>query len=142
MSRGKAWLDTVRSEARTYRKALHLVVTTAPRESLLMGVLLVVQGLLPPLSVWLVKVVVDGVVGHAAISQLILLVAFWAVATLIAQLANQWALLIQANLTERVTAQAELLLMRKANSLPDLAPFEKRRTLSTRRCIGLASPAT
>ena len=49
-----------------------------------MGILLVVQGLLPPLSVWLVKVVVDDVVGHASISQLILLIAVWAVAALIA----------------------------------------------------------
>lgn len=121
--RGKTWLGLIGSEARTYQKALRLIVTTAPTESLLMGALLVVQGLLPPLSVWLVKVIVDDVVARSPFTRLLLLVAFWAIAALLAQLASQWAMLIQANLNERVTARVELLLMRQANRLPDLFAF-------------------
>lgn len=122
--RAQAWLDGLASQIRTYRLALRLIVTTAPREAILMGGLLSVQGLLAPLSVWLVKAVVDDVSRHGRIGHLVLLVSLWGFGALLAQLASQWSALLQASLNERVTAHVELLLMRKANDLPDLATFE------------------
>jgi ATP-binding cassette subfamily B protein len=101
-----------------------MLAAAAPGECALLAALLVVQGVAPPLGVWLVREVVDAVVAGRGAAALALLVALWAGAALLGQLAGDWALLVQGSLNERVTARVELALMSKASQLPDLAPFE------------------
>lgn len=89
-----------------------------------MSGMLLIQGLMPALTIWLVKEVVDTVSSGVGLGNVALLVTLWAGAALVSQLVAQWVMLVQASLNERFTAHIELLLMRKANSLPDLAAFE------------------
>jgi ATP-binding cassette subfamily B protein len=107
-----------------YARALRMLVAVAPRECALMAALLVVQGAASPAGVWIVKAIVDAVAEGGAGAALGLLVALWAAAALVGQLATEWAQLVQGSLNERATAHVELALVRKANQLPDLTPFE------------------
>jgi ATP-binding cassette subfamily B protein len=90
-----------------------------------MAGMMLVQGLVPPLSLWLVKSVVDAIAsGNDDLGRGAVLVFLWAAAALVGELFAQWMLLVQASLNERLVAYVELLLMRKANDLPDLSAFE------------------
>jgi ATP-binding cassette subfamily B protein len=126
--------------ARTYARALRLVLAAAPRTSATMALLLVVQGVLPPLSVWLVKALVDAVGSARPPADVALLVGIWAGVLLAGLLAGQWNMLVQATLNEQVTAHVELHLMHKANSLPDLAAFEDPAFYDTLQLLSRQAP--
>jgi ATP-binding cassette, subfamily B, bacterial len=109
---------------RLYGRALKLLWAAAPAMATVMAGLLVVQGGLPPLSIWLFKRIVDAVSRGAWAGSGGPLLALWAGAALAGQLITQWVMLAQSSLNERFTAHVEGMLIRKANSLPDLAAFE------------------
>jgi len=123
VTRMKTWTRDALAWGTTYLHALNLVRTAAPIASLIMVAMLLVQGIIPPLTVWLIKEVIDAI-GGGAVGRGGFLIALWAATSLVGQLVPQWGLLVQAGLNERVTAHVELILMRKANSLPDLWAFE------------------
>jgi len=52
------------------------------------------------------------------------LVALWGVALLLEAMIGRWVLWLVGNLNEKLTAHINLILMRKATSLPDLYAFE------------------
>jgi len=90
----------------------------------------VLQGTIPAVSVWITKQVVDTVaaalnqgreLGSGALGSL---VTAWVGALLLGALLEPWVTAAQGNLYEKLTAQLNLLLMRKAEQLPDLSRFE------------------
>lgn len=111
---------------RLYGRSLGLLWLAAPGVCTIMAGLLVLQGAMPPLSIWLFKQIIDSVSRGAWLGSGALLLGLWAGAALAAQLITQWAMLAQASLNERCTAYVERMLIHKANSLPDLAAFEDR----------------
>jgi ATP-binding cassette subfamily B protein len=111
---------------RLYGKSLRLLWVAAPAVCTIMAGLLVLQGALPPLSIWLFKQIIDSVSQGRWLGSGALLLGLWAGTALAGQLITQWVMLVQASLNERFTAYVERMLIQKANSLPDLAAFEDR----------------
>jgi len=109
-------------------RAVRLVWSVAPWQTSVLAGLVVLQGLVPAFGVYLTKLVVDAVValttGTDAGLPLWQLVALWGAALVLGSALGPWITLLQGNLGERLTLHVNLLLIRKANALPDLSPFE------------------
>ncbi len=110
-----------------YSRAVRIIWCAAPGECTLMALALLVQGVTPPVSIWLIKSIVDVVTGSQDLRLGTMYVVGWAAASLLGAMARQWSVVVQMELNERVVGYIELLLMRKANSLPDLSAFEEPR---------------
>ncbi len=106
-----------------YGRALAMLAKAAPGTSALLSAMLVLQGLTPPAQVWLFQQVIDAAV-QQQLGRSGLLIGGWAAIMALSYLCAQWIMLAQASLNERFTAHVELLIMHKANSLPDLSAFE------------------
>ncbi|MBC1237974.1 ABC transporter ATP-binding protein [Nostoc sp. 2RC] len=111
-------------------RSLPLLWTAAPKEMLVLVAVTLLQGILPAISVWITKLVVDTVataltsgkeLGNA---MLLPLVAAWVAALLLQTLLYPWIFALQGNLNDKLTAHISLLLMHKADSFPDLSRFE------------------
>ncbi|RCJ18991.1 ABC transporter [Nostoc sp. ATCC 43529] len=111
-------------------RSLPLLWTAAPKEMLFLIAVTLLQGILPAISVWITKLVVDTVataltsgkeLGNAI---LLPLVAGWVLALLLQTLLYPWLFALQGNLNDKLTAHISLLLMRKADTFPDLSRFE------------------
>ncbi len=111
-------------------RSLPLLWKAAPKQMLFLIAVTLLQGILPGLSVWITKLVVDTVataltsgkeLGNAI---LLPLVAGWVGALLLQTLLYPWIFALQGNLNDKLTAHISLLLMRKADSFPDLSRFE------------------
>jgi ATP-binding cassette subfamily B protein len=109
---------------RLYGRSLRLMWVAAPAVCTSMAGLLILQGAMPPLSIWLFKQIIDSVSQGTWVGSGALLLGLWAMASLATQLITQWVMLVQSSLNERFTAYVERMLIQKANSLPDLAAFE------------------
>lgn len=111
-------------------RSLALLWKVSPQETTFLLVALVLQGLLPAVSVWITKQVIDTISG--ALSQerelglgiLLGLVAAWSGALLLGAVLNPWEERVQGNLYEKTTARFNLLLMQKSAAFPDLSRFE------------------
>ncbi|NJM74000.1 MAG: ABC transporter ATP-binding protein [Scytonema sp. RU_4_4] len=129
----KEVLDVVRSYTKTFCRSLPFLWTAAPRETILMIVGVLLQGTVPAINVWITKQVVDTVATALnqgkEISSVLLasLVAAWVGALLLEVLLRPWMSAIQGNLGEKLTAHINLLLMRKADTFPDLNRFEDQK---------------
>ncbi|MBW4570935.1 MAG: ABC transporter ATP-binding protein/permease [Tolypothrix carrinoi HA7290-LM1] len=129
----KEVLDVVRSYTKTFCRSLPFLWTAAPRETILMIAGVLLQGIVPALSVWITKQVVDAVAialnQGKEISSVLLasLVAAWVGALLLEVLLRPWMSAIQGNLGEKLTAHINLLLMRKVDTFPDLNRFEDQK---------------
>ncbi len=111
-------------------RSLPLLWRAAPKEMLVLVAVTLLQGILPAISVWITKLVVDTVataltsgkeLGNA---MLLPLVAAWVAALLLQTLLYPWIFALQGNLNDKLTAHISLLLMHKADSFPDLSRFE------------------
>ncbi|WP_427160271.1 ABC transporter ATP-binding protein [Aliinostoc sp. HNIBRCY26] len=111
-------------------RSLPLVWKAAPQEIAVLMVVILVQGFLPAVSVWITKLVIDTVAtelssGKALGWEILLpLVAGWVGALLIQTLLDPWRTALQGNVNDKLTAHLSLMLMRKADTLPDLSRFE------------------
>jgi len=127
-------MDDFRFGFKDYTRALFrslpLLWTAAPKEMLFLIAVTLLQGVLPAISVWITKLVVDTVataltsgkeLGNAI---LLPLVAGWVLALLLQTLLYPWLFALQGNLNDKLTAHISLLLMRKADTFPDLSRFE------------------
>jgi ATP-binding cassette subfamily B protein len=129
----KEVLDVVSSYTKTFCRSLPFLWTAAPRETILMIAGVLLQGTVPAISVWITKQVVDAVATALnqgkEISSVLLasLVAAWVGALLLEVLLRPWMSAIQGNLGEKLTAHINLLLMRKADTFPDLNRFEDQK---------------
>ncbi|MFN6514966.1 MAG: ABC transporter ATP-binding protein [Nostoc sp. CreGUA01] len=111
-------------------RSLPLLWKAAPKQMLFLIAVTLLQGILPGLSVWITKLVVDTVATALTSSKelgnaiLLPLVAGWVLALLLQTLLYPWIFALQGNLNDKLTAHISLLLMRKADSFPDLSRFE------------------
>lgn len=102
------------------------VLLAAPTETILLSVLIVLQGTLPATSLFFVQMIVNWVVSPGLQSWLfpLGLVAGWggmlALGTIVSPVIN----VIRIHLNEKVLTHCNILLMEKANSIEGLAPFE------------------
>lgn len=126
----KQALNGMRSYGRTFCRSLPFLWAAAPRETIFMIVFVLLQGIVPAFSIWITKQVVDTVAialreGRQVDPFLIAsLVIGWVGALLLEALLRPWLSAIQGNLGEKLTAHINLLLMRKADTFPDLNRFE------------------
>lgn len=123
-------LDTVQNYKSVLWRFLPFLWTAAPRETVFIVTAVLLQGIVPALSVWITKQVVDKVavalsqnqeLGFVTFSSL---VAAWVGALLLETLLSPWVGAVQGNLGEKLSAHINLLLMRKADTFPDLSRFE------------------
>ncbi|AFY46992.1 ABC-type multidrug transport system, ATPase and permease component [Nostoc sp. PCC 7524] len=111
-------------------RSLPLLWAAAPREIIILITVTLLQGFLPAVSVWITKLVVDAVAtalsdgGELGWTILLPLVAGWVGALLLTTLLDPWRTALQGNLNDKLMAHMSLMLMRKANTLPDLSRFE------------------
>ncbi len=110
--------------ASTHVRALRLLWSASPGGFSLMAFLLLLSSLSPPVSIWLVMNVVDMAVGGGSVARATLLVGLWALVLLVGQLSTQSMSVLQVHLNEAAVGRVETMLLRKANSLPDLTLFE------------------
>lgn len=101
----------------------HIVFQASPTLSAVFFLVLTLQSLVPTLTVWSVKRLVDeAILWNAA--ELIRWGAVWLGVLFADQVLGPIAAAIQGNLNERLTAHLNLLLMKKVNEFEDLTPFE------------------
>jgi len=116
--------------SKAFLRSLLLLWGAAPREIIFMTSALLLQGAIPVVSVWLTKQVVDTVTlavtqGHELGSgDIRTLVVAWMGTLLLNALLSPWITAAQGDLNEKLTANLNLLLIRKAESFPDLIRFE------------------
>ncbi|GEM90316.1 ABC transporter ATP-binding protein [Oceanithermus desulfurans] len=103
--------------------ALKLVYRSAPGLAMALFAVVLVQALVPGLSVWAVKGLVNAVVASSPDSW-IYWGAFWLLVLLIDQVMGPVSAMVQGNLNERLTASLNTRLMSKVNRFEDLLPFE------------------
>lgn len=114
-------------------RSLSLLWDAAPRETIFLTLLTILQGLLPAASISISKLVVDKVANSLTTSEGLrvlpigILVTGWVGALLLAIILSPWIQAIQGNLNDKLTAHLSILLMQKANSFPDLSRFEDSR---------------
>ncbi len=109
-------------------RSLPILWKAAPLETFALSVLLLIQGLVPVLLVWLTKVAVDSVValagGESPSIQVFWLVVLWGGALFFESIIGPGIFMLVGNLNEKLTAHINILLMEKANKLPGLYEFE------------------
>ncbi|WP_225977426.1 ABC transporter ATP-binding protein [Nostoc sp. CENA543] len=111
-------------------RSLPLVWKAAPQEIAILMLVILLQGFLPAVSVWITKLVIDTIATELSAGKalgweiLLPLVAAWVGALLIQTLLDPWRTALQGNVNDKLTAHLSLMLMRKADSLPDLNRFE------------------
>ena len=126
----KELLDFGRSYTGALFRSIPFLWRAAPRETAFIVAATVLQGIVPALSIWITKLVVDTVAtaltqGRELSSVLLFsLVAGWVGALLLEALLSPWVAAVQGNLNDKLTAHINLLLMRKAETFPDLNRFE------------------
>ncbi|MHC5821450.1 MAG: hypothetical protein ACYT04_37670, partial [Nostoc sp.] len=107
-------------------RSLPLLWTAAPKETTLLAITLLLQGVIPSVSIWINKQVVDSVavtVGSGKdynFSTLITLVSSWVIAIFLESFIPPWGEAAFRNINEKLTANINLLLIDKANSFSDL----------------------
>jgi len=130
MTSFRNWLEFVRSYTKAFFRSLPFLWTAAPRETVFLTAAILLQGLVPALSVWITKQVVDTVatalaqgrdLGYVVIGSL---VAGWIGALLIEVLLSPWIAAVRGNLSDKLTAHINLLLMHKADTFPGISRFE------------------
>jgi len=107
-------------------RVLHLVWTTQPFFTLILGLLNLLRGFTPALTVVITKYLIDSVVAaiHTHITTPVLIFVILQLAvTLLDRLLNTLSNIVQQLLQERVSNRVQLLILEKANTL-DLAFFE------------------
>jgi ATP-binding cassette, subfamily B, bacterial len=123
-------LDIVQSYRGVLLRFLPFFWTAARGETVFMVTAVLLQGIVPALSVWITKQVVDTVAVALTQNQELGFVAFgslvaaWVGALLLETLLSPWVGAVQGNLGEKLSAHINLLLMRKADTFPDLSRFE------------------
>lgn len=129
-SKIKKILGQVHGYSNVLFRSLCILWKISPRETAFLLATLVLQGIIPAVSVWITKQVVDTVSVSLAQEQelglgvLIALVAAWSGAILLGALLSPWEETAQGNLYEKTIAHFNLLLMQKSEDLPDLSRFE------------------
>lgn len=112
--------------ARVYGKALKLAWQSSPFDFGLLTVLTLVQGVVPAFQIYLTKLIVDAVTLAPSAVRVGELVALWVLGLLLGHALQPWHSLLSGNLNERLSNEVMMRVIRKANTFPDLEPFENK----------------
>lgn len=105
------------------------VFKAAPKEAIFLAVLLIVQGIMPALSLVVMQKVINWIINPFQVSAFPFLVtAIWAGILLIETIGEPVLALSRLRLNEKVLAHCNILIMRKANSIEGLELFEDSQT--------------
>ena len=109
-------------------RAVPELFRAAPLETTLLSAILLVQGLLPALTLYLTKLTVDGVTQLASGGggSLVPLAVWWVLALALSTLLSPVVQVLQGNVGEKFTAYVNLTLMNKSRQLPGLDLLENR----------------
>jgi ATP-binding cassette subfamily B protein len=111
-------------------RSLPLLWVAAPKETGFLATTLLLQSVIPAVSVWINKQVVDNIafILSPGVSPSIWafagLVGAWAIATFLESFLPPWSELANINLEEKLTAHLQLRLMEKVDIFVDLVRFE------------------
>lgn len=98
------------------------LLDAAPYETLFLAIFIVFQGLIPAISLFAIRSIIDWISASSAFPSFF--VSLWAI-MLIADIAlSPLISVIRLRLNEKILAHCNLLLMGKANSIESLIPFE------------------
>lgn len=104
-----------------FRYAIGLTYRAAPVHVIVMVVLILLQGVTLPLSIYLSKLAIESVGTGGSI---LTLTALWALSIGLNILVEPLTSLLAGAINEKLTAHVAMMLMRKADEFPDLSPFE------------------
>ncbi len=112
-----------------FSRYLSLLWETAPRRTIFLVIILLVQSFIPSVTVGINKQVVDTAVSlmpgedihWLAISTVICL---WILVMVLENISSPWVNVVSMNLADELTASINLRLMKKANSFADITNFE------------------
>jgi ATP-binding cassette subfamily B protein len=113
-----------------FRNALPILWRTVPKETTFILLALIVQGVIPSISLLITREIIDRFVESLAqgdavtVNELGLLVVVWITTILLEALLGPWIAVVQGNINEKLTAHINLVLMKKAASFHDLYYFE------------------
>ena len=97
----------------------------APKEMSLISSLIVIQGVLPAFSLFLVLKIIDWISKtEIGFDELIWFLALWGGALTVSTMIAPFISMVRLHLNEKMLAHSNLLLMKKANSIESLEAFE------------------
>lgn len=99
------------------------IFIAAPKETTLLSILLVLQGIIPASSLYIVQAIINWVLSADVLFPFGLIYA-WSGILVIGTIINPISSIIRINLNEKVLTHSNVLLMEKANSIESLTPFE------------------
>lgn len=99
------------------------LVVAAPKETSILSLLILLQGIMPACSLFIVQVVINWILSPEALFPLGLVLS-WSLILILGTVINPIISLIRINLNEKALTHCNVLLMEKANSIEGLAPFE------------------
>ncbi|MCH9627731.1 MAG: Vitamin B12 import ATP-binding protein BtuD [Chlamydiales bacterium] len=107
--------------------ALAQLFKTAPVEGIALFMLILLQGILPAASLFVIREVVDWISPGISNSSesLIVLVCIWGSILLVDVSIGPFISVIRIQLNEKIIAHCNILLMEKANSIQGIKPFEE-----------------
>ena len=115
---------------KTFLRSFPLLWVAAPKEVTFLIFAGLIQAIIPGISIWINKQVVDTVAAtinspeNSNFWTPIILVVGWVAAILLQNLLSPWEQAFRSNTREKITAHINLLLINKANSFKDLIRFE------------------
>jgi ATP-binding cassette subfamily B protein len=108
------------------RRTLALAWRSSPSDVAVLGLLTTLQGLFPAFTIYITKLIVDSITGETSNLSIPILVTLWGLALILGQAVEPWRAMVSGNLNERFSNSVLVETIRKANSFPDLEPFEKK----------------
>lgn len=132
MSGFKQKLNLIYDYSKSLLQFLAIIRDSAPGAAVFIAIALLLQGTIPAASVWITKQIVDAVATATQREYLSArlsgsLIGAWVGLLLLSNALNPWVTALQGNLNDKLNAHFNLLLIRKAEKLPDLSRFEDPR---------------
>lgn len=115
---------------KVFRRSLFLLWTSAPAETAYTVISLLLQSLIPAVSIWITKQIVDTVSAAFAQQSIIevqtmgFLVIGWIGSQVLGSLLSPWDEMTRSNLSDKLSTRLHLMLMQKVNSFADINRFE------------------
>ncbi|MGF1489613.1 MAG: ABC transporter ATP-binding protein [Prochloraceae cyanobacterium] len=122
--------DLFSKYGKIFFRSLPLLWVAAPKEVTFLIFARLIQAIIPGISIWINKQVVDNVAATINATESsnfwtpIVLVAGWIGAILLQNLLSPWEQAANSNARQKITAHINLLLIDRANSFKDLIRFE------------------
>ena len=99
------------------------LIVAAPKEAGILSLLIILQGIIPACSLFIVQVIIEWILSPEVFFPLGLVMA-WSGILVLGTVISPIISVIRITLNEKVLTHCNVLLMEKANSIEGLAPFE------------------